>query len=133
MNLDKALCEGVQLANKIGIANIDAEALAHHLGIPRGSLRYKIGCSFTEFYEELKKLVPFDPSHLITRARVDPEFQKARLLHVAVKVATSEGVGAVTRERVAEVAGVAPGVVQRCFGPMENLRGAVLERLDQGK
>ena len=58
--------------------------------------------------------------------RLKPEVRRDQILAVAIDVATKQGYNNVTRERIAEQAGISTGLVNRVFNTMAQLRRAVM-------
>lgn len=58
--------------------------------------------------------------------RLDPKVRRKQLLCNAVALATEKGFEAVTREAVADRAGVAPGLVANYLGTMTQLRRNIM-------
>lgn len=54
------------------------------------------------------------------------ENRDARILEAAIEAAKVEGYQWITRDRVAEAAGVSPGTVNTAYGTMPDLKRAVL-------
>lgn len=86
-----------------------------------------MGCTFTEFIEELRTEGETDSrSHLVTKARVNPHDRKRQILTAAVNLAQTDGFHNITRDGIAIAAGVSTGLVTRHFGTMIALRRAVM-------
>lgn len=128
MTKDEALKAGVKLASKIGLINVSRQNLCESMGIPFGSWTNVVGCSFTDFYNELKTLVDSNDTLAITKKRVDPELRKDHILNAAIEVAKNTPFNKMSRIQVAEEAGVSEGLVSKHFGTMEQLRGDVVRR-----
>lgn len=58
--------------------------------------------------------------------RYDPEVRTAELLDVALRLAAAEGWRTLTRDRVANAAGVSPALVTTRLGTMDALRRSVM-------
>ncbi|MEG1884863.1 MAG: TetR/AcrR family transcriptional regulator [Alistipes sp.] len=127
MTKNEALQAGVKLAKSIGLINVSRSGLCAELGIHNSAWPSTIGCSFTEFFDELKDLVPAS-THLITKKRVNPELRKDHVLNVALALSEVEGYSKVTRLQVADAAGVSTGTVSKHFGTMDQLRNDVVRR-----
>lgn len=59
--------------------------------------------------------------------RLDPDARKAAILTAAVKLATEKHYQTITRDDVAQAAGVSAGLVTRYFFAMPELRRRVME------
>ena len=64
---------------------------------------------------------------MTTPLRMQPEDRQAAILAAAVQVATDKGYQSLTRDHVAEAAGVSPALVTRYYYHMDLLRAAVLD------
>jgi AcrR family transcriptional regulator len=60
------------------------------------------------------------------RTRMKPEARRDQILIAALQIANTQGYNALTRDGVAEVAGVATGQVNHIFNTMTQLRRAVM-------
>jgi len=60
------------------------------------------------------------------RLRRIPAVRKAELLDAALHVARRDGYSHVTREALAEHAGVSPGLISKYFGTMASLKRAIM-------
>lgn len=58
--------------------------------------------------------------------RSDPAVRTAELLEVALRLAAAEGWRTLTRDRIAAIAGVSPGLVSARLGTMEALKRSVM-------
>lgn len=106
-----------------GLINLSREALCKRAGISAGSFIHVMGCTFTEFIKE------FDNDskiHTVSKNRVNPELRREHILNVAVDVACNNGYHNLTRDLIAETAGVSTGLVSRYFDTMQQLKGDVM-------
>jgi AcrR family transcriptional regulator len=55
-----------------------------------------------------------------------PELRTAQLIDVALALAATDGLRQLTRERIAQTAGVSPALVSARLGTMEQLRRSVM-------
>jgi len=60
------------------------------------------------------------------RTRMKPEVRREQILAAALTIANEQGYNALTRDGVAQVAGVATGQVNHIFNTMTQLRRAVM-------
>ena len=60
------------------------------------------------------------------RTRMKPEARRDQILAAALQIANTDGYNALTRDGVAQVAGVATGQVNHIFNTMTQLRRAVM-------
>ena len=58
--------------------------------------------------------------------RMQPNDRKAQILNAAVELSIREGWGTITREKVAEAAGISAGLVTKYFISVEQLRASVM-------
>lgn len=113
------------MVEEAGLINLSRSALCARAGIPDGSFPHVMGCNFSEFVEELRGLRP-DPAHVVTKNRANPALRKDQILSVAVTQAKEVGYTKITRDGVAEGAGVSMGLVTRYFGTMKQLKRDII-------
>lgn len=106
-----------------GLINLSRRDLCERAGIPEAAFKSIMGVSFTEFVTALAaaKLEPLT-LHAAAKTRTNPALRKEHILAAAVDVARSAGYHKITRETVAEAAGVSPGLVSHYFSTMTGLR-----------
>ena len=105
-----------------GLINLSRRELCERAGIPDGSFPHIMGCNFAEFVEELKLEGIEEIPHAVSKTRANPALRKDHILTVAVGMAKTEGYNKITRDKIAESAGVSMGLVTRYFGTMVQLR-----------
>lgn len=124
---DKIKELAVAIVRRDGLINLTRSELCSVADMPDGSFVHVMGCSFTEFVEELRKdgaeLYRMGP---LSKKRASKELRKGHLLAVALHMARSAGYQKVTRSAIAETAGVSVGLVNRYFGTMQQLRRDVM-------
>ena len=125
MKRDQVKQTAIDMVEEAGLINLSRSALCARAGIPDGSFPHVMGCNFSEFVEELRGLRA-DPQHVVTKNRANPALRKNQILNVAVNMAKDVGYNKVTRDAVAEGAGVSMGLVTRYFGTMKNLRRDIM-------
>ena len=117
----------VKLIQASGLINLSRAELCERVGIPDGSFPHYAQCNFTEFIDRLQALGIPEPERLkVTKARTNPALRKDHILNAALTVATKRGYRFLTRDMVAEAAGVSGGLVSRYYDK-EALRLAVME------
>ena len=118
----------VKLVEENGLINLSRAGLCKEAGIPDGSFPYVMGCNFSEFVEELRTMGLSSPLRKVSKSRANPELRKEHILDTAVAVAKSTGYNKVTRDQVAEAAGVSPGLISRYFPAMKQLRSSIMRQ-----
>lgn len=127
MNKQHLIDTAKRLVKRDGLINLSRTSLCKAAGVPEGSFTGIMDCSFTDFVNELKSLELSSNSNPdIVRYRTDPQLRAQHILEVAVNVAKIEGYACMTREQVAEAAGVSMGLVSRYFNTMTQLRRDVV-------
>jgi hypothetical protein len=111
-----------------GLINLSRRELCERAGIPDGSFPHIMGCNFADFVEELKLEDIQEISHSVSKTRANPALRKEHILSVAVTMAEAEGYNKITRDKIAESAGVSMGLVTRYFGTMGQLKTAIMRR-----
>lgn len=64
----------------------------------------------------------------MTKRRLDPDVRSAQILSAAVTLAKRRGFSRLTRDAIAEEAGVSVGLVSNYLGTMDDLRNEVMRR-----
>ena len=125
---DKIKAIAVRMVQENGLINLSRSGLCTAAGIPDGSFPHIVGCNFSEFVEELRCMGLSSPWRKVNKTRTNPELRKEHILDTAVAVARSFGYNKITRDQVAEAAGVSPGLISRYFPAMAQLRKAVMRQ-----
>lgn len=112
----------VDMVRKSGLINLSRRSLCEAAGIPDGSFPHIMGCTFAAFVEELKADGVEPATHPVSKSRANPALRKSHILGVAVAMSREVGYQKITRDAVAEAAGVSMGLVTRYFGTMNQLR-----------
>lgn len=119
----------VAMVRESGLINLTRAALCERAGIPAGSFPHVAGCTFTELVRELQSERVFDATSTpVVRRRTDPTLRKEHILSVAVDMSQEQGYNKITRDGLAERAGVSAGLVTKYFGTMNQLRRDVMRR-----
>lgn len=118
----------VRMAETEGLINLSRLALCERAGIPDGSFPHVMGCNFSEFIEEVRATGIKFPLMKVKKSRTSPALREEHLLECAVALATVQGYHNVTRDQLAEAAGVSMGLISRYFGTMVQLRKAVVRQ-----
>lgn len=71
---------------------------------------------------------PYDNRPCLKQSYLAPEERRAQILNEAVKIATKHGYTTLTRNNVAEAAGVTNGLVSHYFGSINGLKDAVVQK-----
>lgn len=125
---DEIKAIAVRMVKENGLINLSRSGLCAAAGIPDGSFPYVMGCNFSEFVGELRVMGLNSPLRKVSKTRTNPELRKEHILDTAVAVAKSIGYNKITRDQVAEAAGVSPGLISRYFPAMVQLRKAVMRQ-----
>lgn len=112
----------VAMVKEAGLINLSRRQLCERAGIPDGSFPHVMGCNFAEFVEELRVDGIEAAAYPVSKTRANPALRKGHILVVAVAMAKDVGYHKITRDAVAEAAGVSMGLVTRYFGTMTQLR-----------
>jgi AcrR family transcriptional regulator len=87
-----------------------------------------MGCTFAAFVEELRLEDVDPPWKCVSKTRANPALRKDNILDAAVRLARVTGYNKITRDKIAESAGVSTGLVTRYFGTMAQLKTAIMRR-----
>ncbi len=119
----------LDMINEVGLINLSRSELCKRVDIPDGSWPHVMGCTFSEFIQELKNVIPeltVSDLQQVNRNRADPALRKNQILNVALTLSIKKGYHKITREDIAKEAGVSPGLVSRYFNTMVQLRRAII-------
>jgi hypothetical protein len=117
----------VQMAEEKGLINLSRADLCAQASIPDGSFIHVMGCTFTDLVAEIRADgIDESKSHTISRRRVSPGIRKTNILDAALEKAKDVGYREITREEIAEQAGVSMGLVSRYLGTMDQIRKAIM-------
>jgi len=116
----------VAMVREAGLINLSRRELCDRAGIPDGSFPHVMGCNFADFVEELREDGVEQSFAAVSKRRANPALRKDYILAVAVDMAKGVGYHKLTRDAVAEKAGVSMGLVTRYFGTMLQLKNKVV-------
>lgn len=114
------------MAKNGGLINLSRQELCVEAEIPVGSWYHVMGVGFPEFIAEIRPEVGEDNPVPSVRKRANPNLRKDQILKVALDICEQKGYANLTREKIAEAAGVSPGTVSIHFGTMPQLKRAVM-------
>jgi DNA-binding transcriptional regulator YbjK len=127
MNKQTITDTALRLVRNNGLINLTRASVCSEAGIPEGSFTGIMGCTFTDFVKKLKHETTESDQHpAVIRSRADPKLRSEHILRTAVNAATLYGYNNMTREQVAEAAGVSMGLVSKYFKTMPQLRRDVM-------
>jgi len=112
------------MIQEVGLINITRIDLCERAGIPDGSFLHIMGCSFSDFISTFNKSV--NNHHARVKSRVLPEQRRQQILLVAVDLAIKHGYIKLTRQQIAQQAGVTDSLVTKYFSTMPKLRRDIL-------
>ncbi len=114
------------MVRKHGLINLSRWDLCDRAGIADGSFPHIMGCTFSELVVQLKAENLTQPMTSVSKSRVSASLRKEHILAIAVELAKTTGYINITRDGVAEAAGVSFGLVNKYFGTMTQLKGDVM-------
>lgn len=116
----------IELAKRHGLINLTRDGVCGVAGIPPGSFVHVMGESFATFVDRLRSegVSIGTPDH--GRRVVSPEIRRTSILTAAVELASEVGYRKITREGVAERAGISMSLVTHHFHTMPQLRRDVV-------
>lgn len=126
MNREKVKLAAIAISKQVGLINLSRRELCDSAGIPDGSFPHVMGCNFADFVEELREEGIETPNVPVSKSRANPGLRRDHILNVAIEMAKVKGYHKITRDGVADSAGVSMGLVTRYFGTMNQLRKAVM-------
>ena len=127
MNYDDLKTLTLPLIEEQGLINLTRDSVSEAAGFPSMSFLNVTGMNFSDFVEKLGEEGHIGPAVPTTRHRTDPKLRRMQLLRTAVAVSERDGYLNITRQLVAEEAGVSMGLVSSYFGSMPNLRSLVMD------
>lgn len=119
----------INMVAKSGLINLSRKGLCDAVCIPDGSFTNIMGCTFSEFIEKLKLenvATDIDVCKKVIKTRTDPELRKDQILNVIVNMAHKTGYIELTRNDIANKAGVSVGLITKYFGTMKQLRRTII-------
>lgn len=115
------------MIREYGLINLTRAGLCERAGVPDGSFAHIVGCTFSEFVENLRDLNIPDPEGCkAVKSRINPALRRGHILDTAVGLAKEHGYRFITRGMVAEAAGVSGSLVSLYFN-MNQLRENIME------
>lgn len=133
MNQEKVKQAAIEIVKEVGLINLCRSDLCHRAGIPDGSFPYVMNCNFLEFVKRLEAEGHGVSNYPVSKSRTHPDLRKNQILNAAIGLAKKQGYYAITRDEVADAAGVSRGLVSRYFGRMDKLKSAVMRAaVEQG-
>jgi len=115
----------IELVKADGLINLSRSGLCEAADISDGSFLHLMGCTFLEFAEELKRDGIQNPHKPVIKSRTHPALRKQHILDTAVVLAGEIGYENITRDAVAELAGISGGLVSQYF-TMTDLKNEVV-------
>ena len=116
------------MVEEAGLINLSRSDLCERAGIPDGSFLHVMGCSFADFTEELKAEGIDETPFPVKKRRANPQLRKEHILSAAISLSKEIGYQRITRDAIAERAGVSVGLVSSYFGTMTQLKSDVMRR-----
>jgi len=116
----------IEMVRESGLINLSRKDLCARVDIPDGSFPHIMECNFSEFVKELSNETIDSGFKPVVKRRVPAAMRKENILQVAVQLAAINGYDKITRDGVAEHAGVSMGLVTKYFGTMNQLRRDIM-------
>lgn len=128
MDRHELIALAVNLANANGLINLSRQSVCAAARIPDGSFWSVTGGNFSDFLEEVRQRVRPEALHAkaVSRNRANPELRREQILAAAVTQAETVGIHKVTRNDVADRAGVSPALVSFHLGTLPNMNRAIM-------
>jgi len=117
-----------KLANEVGLINVTRDAVRKRLGVGNEPFDEALdGYSFTDLIDDLIEEGFEGGEPEVSPSRANPVLRKASILASAIALACEWDYRTITRDDVAERAGVSPTLVTRYFETMDVLRAEIME------
>lgn len=126
MNREHIKKTAVAMVAEKGLINLARRELCERANVPDGSFPHVMGCTFGEFVEELRNENIEQGMAPVSKRRAPAALRKEQLLDAAIELAGEEHYARITRDAVAERAGVSMSLVNKYFGTMTALRREVM-------
>ena len=114
------------MVKKSGLINLSQRDLCQKSGIPDGSWFHIMECKFSEFVDGLQLNGYGAIPQTVNKIRANPTLRRNQILNVALDLAKEIGYNKMTRDGIAERAGISMGLVTKYFKTMTQLRRAVI-------
>lgn len=126
MNKEQIKAVALDMIEQNGLINLSRADLCEKVGIANGSFVHVMGCTFTEFIEDLKQSVVETGEFKVNKIRVNPELRKDQILNIALELSKHYGYNNITRDDIRKRAGVSAGLVSKYFNTMTQLRRTIM-------
>ena len=126
MSPDEIKKTAITMVRERGLINLSRRDLCQRTGLADGSFPRVMRCTFTEFVEQLQLEGHGDAIYPVSKSRANPALRRANILAVAVAQSRTRSFSQLTRNIIAEAAGVSPGLVTRYFPTMAGLRNDIM-------
>lgn len=126
MKREQVKAVAIEMVKETGLINLARKELCERAGIPDGSFPHVMECNFSEFVNELRDEHIEQKFAIVSKSRVPAVMRKENILGVALLLAKDIGYTKITRDGVAEKAGVSMGLVTKYFGTMHRLKVDVM-------
>jgi len=118
----------ISIVQSSGLINLSRQSLCLAADIPDGSFPHVMGRTFAALVEELIAEGHDQYAPQTLKKRANPTLRKESILSAAVLLAAKHGYLRVTRDQIAEAAGVSGGLVTRYFGTIAQLRRDIMRK-----
>lgn len=123
MNKELVIQTAKKMIEKDGLINLSKKRICDELNISDPEFTAVIGGSFERFVHGMGLLdIKTGGVPNIVRARTYPTLRKEHILKCALDLAIEIGYDKITREKIAEKAGVSMGLINKYFGTMLKFR-----------
>ena len=128
MNKEHIENAALVMVREAGLINLSRKELCERAGIPDGSFVHVMNMSFSEYVAVLQaRYSDIKAFHAVSKSRVvDPIMRRNQILNVAIELAKKSGYSSISRNDVADNAGVSMSLINRYFKTMPQLRRAVM-------
>lgn len=116
----------LQMVDADGLINLTRSALCGRVDIPESSFQHVMGCTFTDFIAELKPQVASGVNHAVSKRRANPALRMEHILNAALEVAKENGFNKITKQSIAEAAGISVSLIGYYFKTVPQLKRAIM-------
>lgn len=126
MSKKKLTKVALKIIKEKGLINLECEEVCKHARIPKGSFTLVTGCSWTAFFNELKKTVSDTTLHKITKTRLDVDLRKKYILDAAINIAKKIGYQKLTCKNISHETNMSRSHITHRFKSIKILKRLVL-------
>lgn len=115
----------IKLIDKHGLINLSKKILCDAAGIAEGSFKYIMGCTFTQFVDQLSESYDLKIVQ-VNKTKVNPRLRKKQIINIAIDIAREKGLNNLSRSELSNRAKCSPALIHSHFGTMNQLKRQIM-------